>query len=104
MADTPNDLKLNEWQTDEKRLPTLTLDEQGNPSIGERVVKQRYTYVPLIPHRICEAEDHRYTFVDGGRRQQGQVLVKCRHCPVGKIFVPGYHKLDDGRLLLFHQP
>ncbi|MEA2584816.1 MAG: hypothetical protein QOF33_2901 [Thermomicrobiales bacterium] len=51
MTDTSHDLWIGEWQTATKTVPTVTLDEQGNPKLGERVVKQRYAYVPLIPHR-----------------------------------------------------
>ena len=106
MADpNPTEIPFNEWKTEEKRLPTIVLDVEGKRSIGERVVTQRYAYVPLIPHQICSSDDHSFGLVDDGRRQpDGRVLVKCQHCPVGRIFVVGKHKIKDGMLVPFHQP
>ncbi len=76
---TPDNFNLGEWQTKKKTISTMTLDERGNPAVSDRVVKQRYQYVPLIPHTICASFN---ALIDGGARQNGQVLVKCRHCPV----------------------
>jgi hypothetical protein len=63
MADQQPYVPLNEWQTEEKRLPTITLDPRGNPRVGERVVKQRYIHVPLIPHQISPSGEHTFAFV-----------------------------------------
>jgi hypothetical protein len=91
------DIPLNEWQTETVKQPTQVLNEQGEVEIAEREVKRRYVHVPLIPHKICEAEHH-FDLVDNGRRQHGMVLVKCQRCAVGKQLVPGQHGLVDGRL------
>lgn len=100
MADQqPDSPKLNEWQTEEKAVPTIVMGEDGEPQMGERVVKQRYMHVPLIPHTICSAGQHYFAFIDGGRRQDGRALVKCRRCPLGKQFLPHKHRLKDGRLI-----
>lgn len=98
MSDTTQpEVTLNEWQTETVKQPTYVMNEQGQVDVGEREVKRRYVHVPLIPHKICEGEHH-LDLVDGGKRQEGMVLVKCRRCAVGKQLVPGQHRLVEGRL------
>lgn len=101
MADNPQEIPLNEWQTETVKQPTYVMNASGQVELGEREVKRRFIHVPLVPHKICEQDDHFFALVDGGKRQQGMILVKCRHCAVGKQLVPGRHKLVDGKLLPF---
>ncbi len=102
MSWNPSDIPFNEWQTEEKIIPTITLDEHGTPSVTERTVKQRYIHSPLILHSICRPDSHYFQFVDNGRRQDGSVLVRCHHCPCGRQFLPGRDTLEDSKLLPFH--
>lgn len=101
MDEHTQEIPLNEWQIETITQPALVMNEQGKVEMGERQVKRRFIHVPLIPHRVCAPDNHQYQFVDGGKRQNGMVLVKCRNCSVGKQFVPGVHRLQDGKLLPF---
>lgn len=101
---THTDVPLDQWQTETKRIPTYQLNEEGKLVVGERVAKQRYMLTTPVPHAFCAAGEHHYSFVDHGRRQHGRVLVKCDHCGLGRVFIPGIHHLEGGQLTAFpHQ-
>ncbi len=62
------DIKLDECQPEERKVPTVTLNGEGKPHLSERTVKQRVGYLRLIPHGACEGDYHRFEFVNGGFR------------------------------------
>lgn len=97
--DKQGDLPLDEWQTETRKIPTYQLNEKGELVIGEREVTERFKYTRPIPHKFCSEGSHFYEFVDGGRRQDGRVLVKCKRCSLGRVFIPGRHRLENGKLL-----
>lgn len=74
MADPDNDIPLDTWQTEEKTVATLVMDDDGDTKVSERVVEQRYMPTRLIPQTVCG--EHHYDLVERGKRQNGQVLVK----------------------------
>jgi hypothetical protein len=99
------DVQSSEWQEETVEVPTLDFDPKTEKLVpGTRQETQRFKHVPLIPQNICAADDHYFELVDGGRRQNGQVLAKCRKCPIGVKVRVGSDKIENGRVVPLFAP
>lgn len=72
--------------------PGFSRDDSNTPKVTQRVA-----YAPLVPYVSCTT--HYFIFKNNGQRENGHMLIQCKHCPLGKIFVPGKHELQDGKLI-----
>ena len=98
MEDTERNTR-EDWQEEEIKLPTLTFNSEAERlEMTERTVKQRYKHVPVTELKLCSRDNHYFELYDGGRRQNGRVLVECRKCPIGKQLQVGLDMLEDGRI------
>jgi hypothetical protein len=95
MSGTP---RLDEWIGGERTIeidePDITIEDGQLKQSGtrriEKKIPDRYRLTKPTPHRICKK--HYFTIV----QEPGHVVAKCRSCPVGRLFVPGIHRLMDG--------
>ncbi len=100
MSDQP---KLDEWIDGERSVevdvPDVTIEDGQLRSRGttkvEKKIPERYRLTTPTAHRICSPDDHRYAL---NREPSGQLVAKCQKCKVGRLFVPGVHRLEDGRI------
>lgn len=97
--DRPDRVKLNTWQDETVEVPAATLDKDEKVTATTRQETRRYALATLTPHNVCVPAEHSFAFVDGGRRQDGRVLVKCRKCPFDRQLIVGVHTLRDGKLI-----
>ena len=115
MTDTPDPSDrtrpsgpLNTWQTETRDVavdvPDIGFDGAGRPVVQgtkqeTRTVEEKVAYLEVTRIPTCENGNHHFVFMNDGKRMGGRLLVQCQQCPVGKPFIPGVHRLVDGKML-----
>ncbi len=105
---SPKPPETKEWtqETVEREVEVPTFDECDGAIwlAGTKKVKQqtteRVTYAALNSIPTCPKDEHRFAFVEDGRRIAGRVYVKCAKCPIGRQFIPGIMSLEDSKIIV----
>lgn len=91
--------QLDTWFEETKEIPVKVFDEYGNEHITTREVKEKVLYTQLKPQSMCSKNDHDFELVEGGKRINGRVLVKCKNCTIGSQIIVGVTTLENGKIV-----